>query len=207
MSDAPEEITSSSHQNGRWNLWVGFGTLAFAALCLLVWFPRDIGSGFMQQNLTGRTVPGDSFFPILLVALMVPLAALLILSQLRAKRGTGGELVGHISLENLAFLGRCLILTGASLLVMNIVGPSLIWLTNMTGLTTLSGYRAASASFPFDVSGYFFGATLLTCGLIRITRHRLRPSDLLIGAATAAVLILIFDGLLNNIQLPPNADL
>ncbi|MGJ8545418.1 MAG: hypothetical protein ACSHWZ_08235 [Sulfitobacter sp.] len=206
MSDTPEEINSGA--NGRWNLWVGLGTLGFVALCLLVWFPRDIGSGFLQQNLTGRTVPGDSFFPILLVGLMVPLAALLILSQLGAKRGKkGGELVGRISLRNLGFLGQCLALTGASLLVMGLTGPALIWLTNALGVTAYSSYRAASADFPFDVSGFFLGATLLTCGLIAMTRHRLRPVDLLIGAATAAVLIVIFDGLLTNIQLPPNADL
>ena len=98
-------------------------------LCLLVWFPRDIGSGFLQTNLTGRTVPGDSFFPILLMGLMVPLAALLILSQLGARRGSDGEEVGRISLGNLGFLGRALLLTAASLLVMNWTGPALVALT------------------------------------------------------------------------------
>uniref|UniRef100_A0A2A3JZN8 Tripartite tricarboxylate transporter TctB family protein n=1 Tax=Alloyangia mangrovi TaxID=1779329 RepID=A0A2A3JZN8_9RHOB len=211
MSRRPEETAAAPAPvpvpAGRWNLWIGLGTLAFVALCLLAWFPRDIGSGFLQTNLTGRTVPGDSFFPILLVGLMVPLAALLILSQLGTARGADGEEVGSLGPANLGFLGRSLLLTAVSLLVMNWTGPALVWLTNALGLTAFSGYRAASASFPFDVSGFLVGGTLLTCGFIRITCHRLRMSDVLVAAATVAVMILIFDGLLENIQLPPNADL
>ncbi|NDV51625.1 tripartite tricarboxylate transporter TctB family protein [Salipiger sp. PrR003] len=207
MTGRPGKTAARPAPAGRWNLWIGLGTLAFVMLCLLVWFPRDIGSGFRQTNLTGRTVPGDSFFPILLVGLMVPLAALLILSQLGARRGSDGEEVGRISLGNLGFLGRALLLTAASLLVMNWTGPALVALTNALRLTDFSGYRAASASFPFDVSGFFVGGTLMTCGFIRTTCHRLRTRHVLIAAATVAVMILIFDGLLDNIQLPPNADL
>ncbi|TJZ90280.1 hypothetical protein FA743_16070 [Paracoccus gahaiensis] len=194
-------------RSARWNLWLGAGTLAFVALCLFVWFPRDIGSGFLQQNLTGRTVPGDSFFPVLLIGLMVPLAVLLIVAQIGARSGKNGEVVGHIGLRNLLFLAQMVVLTGLGLLVMDVTGPALVWATNAVGLSEASGYRAVSATFPFDVSGFFVGGTLLTCGYTFVARHRLRWRDVLIAVVTTAVLIGLFDGLLNDIQLPPNADI
>ncbi len=195
-----------SSSSARWNLWLGIGTLAFVAVCLLVWFPADIGSGFLKQNLTGRTVPGDSFFPVLLVSLMVPLALLLIASDIRTSR-TAGEAVGNIAPRNLIFIARITALIAASLLVTGWTGPALVWLTNGIGLSEHSGYRAVSATFPYHVSGFFVGATLLTCGLIHTARHKLTWRDVAIGAATAIILIVIFDGLLDDIQLPPNADL
>ena len=207
MSSRPAEDQADTRQGGSWNLWLGLGTLAFVALCLTVWFPRDIGSGFLQKNLTGRTVPGDAFFPVLLVGLMVPLAVLLVLSQLRPRAGSSGEPVGHIGLSNLGFLGQIILLTGASLMAMNWAGTGLVALTNAVGLTEFSGYRAASATFPFDVSGFFAGGVLLTCGFIRITCHRLSLRHVLVAVAVVAGLVLLFDGLLNDIQLPPNADL
>lgn len=206
MTPRPSE-TAIAPREGRWNLWFGLGTLVFAGLCLTVWFPRDIGSGFLQQNLTGRTVPGDAFFPVLLVGLMIPLALLLVLSQLRGGTPRGGEAVGRVSADNLLFLLRATLLVAAGLAVISWTGPLLVWLTNLAGLTAHSGYRAVSATFPYDVSGFFVGGTLLSAGFIHTARHTLRPRDVLIAALTTALLILIFDGLLENIQLPPNADL
>lgn len=207
MSNNPEEPRTGLQVGGRWNLWFALGTLVFVALCLLVWFPRDIASGFLQKNLTGGTVPGDSFFPVLLVLLMVPLALLLLLNQLSAKGEMGGEPVGKIGFSNLGFLVKASSLTALSVVVINWTGPIFVWLSNSLGLIDVSGYRAVSATFPYDISGFMVGGTLLTCGFIWLTRQRLRPIDILIGIATAAILVLLFDGLLINIQLPPNADL
>lgn len=206
MTRRPED-TPHGTTGGRWNLWFAGTVLGFATLCLTVWFPRDIGSGFLQENLTGRTVPGDAFFPVILVLLMVPLAVLLIFSQLRGGTGRGGEPVGSIGLANLAFLARAVLVTVFTLVVMNRAGPVLVWITNTVGLTEASGYRALSGTFPFNVAGFFLGATLLTCAFLYITRHELRPRDGIIAASTAALLILLFAGLLDNVQLPPNADL
>ncbi|MBR9880943.1 MAG: hypothetical protein GYB17_15760 [Gammaproteobacteria bacterium] len=210
MSDASRQ--AAPIRGGRWNLWLGIGLLGFCLLCVTLWFPRDIGSGFLEQNLTGRTVPGDAFFPVLLVGLIALLASLLILSELRhgARRShppSAGEAVGRISPDNLAFLLRAIIVTAVSLLAMNATGPLLVTLTNAVGLTDYSGYRAASGTFPFDISGFFVGATLLTCGYIHTTRHRLRGWDVLVALAAAGALVLLFDGLIDNVQLPPNADL
>lgn len=206
MNDGPAE-KASGQTGGRWNLWFGLAVLGFVVLCLTLWFPRDIGSGFLQKNLTGRTVPGDAFFPVILVLLMVPLAALLVFSQFRGGTARGGEPVGRIGLGNLSFLGRAGLVTLLSLLVINHSGAAVVWITNATGLTAASGYRALSGTFPFNVVGFFVGGTLLTCAFLFITRHELRARDVLISAATAASLIFIFAGLLDNVQLPPNADL
>lgn len=207
MTRSPAEPRTPQAQGGSWNLWIGLGTLAFVVLCLTVWFPRDIGSGFLQKNLTGRTVPGDAFFPVLLVGLMVPLAGLLVLTQLRPRHGAGGERVGHIGRGNLGFLVQVTLLTGLSLAVMTLTGPALVALTNALGLTAFSGYRAASATFPFEVSGFVVGGTLLTCGFVRITCHRLGLRHALAALVAVLVLTLLFDGLLHDIRLPPNADL
>lgn len=206
MTRGPAD-TCAGKTGGRWNLWFGAAVLGFAVLCLTVWFPRDIGSGFMQQNLTGRTVPGDAFFPVILVALMIPLAVLLMFSQLRGGTARGGEPVGRIGLANLVFLARVALVTILSLLVMSEAGTAVVWITNTAGLTEASGYRALSGTFPYNVVGFFLGGTLLTCAFMQITRHALRPRDVLIAATTAAILILLFAGLLDNVQLPPNADL
>lgn len=207
MTDRPVETDLDWQGGGRWNLWFGLAVLAFAALCTLVWFPRDIGSGFMQTNLTGRTVPGDAFFPIILVALMVPLACLLIFSQLRDGTARGGEPIGRIGLWNIVFLARVTLLTFLSLLVMNWAGPALVWVTNAVGLTEASGYRTLSATFPFNVAGFFLGGTMMTCAYLHVTRHELRPRDVVVATLSTALLILLFAGLLDNVQLPPNADL
>jgi len=219
MTDASRQTQPAPLRGGRWNLWLSIGVLGFCLLCLTLWFPHDIGSGFLQQNLTGRTVPGDAFFPVLLVGLMALLATLLLLSQLRhttlrrqasdatPKHTSTGEPVGHIGTDNLAFVLRAIVLTASSLLIMSWTGPALVWLTNAIGLTDYSGYRAASGTFPFNVSGFFVGATLLTCGYIHTTRHRLRPLDVLVALVAAGALVLLFNGLIDNVQLPPNADL
>ncbi|MEQ8256692.1 MULTISPECIES: hypothetical protein [Roseovarius] len=194
-------------QGGSWNLWLGLGVLGFVALCLTVWFPQDIGSGFMQKNLTGRTVPGDAFFPVLLVGLMVPLAILLVFSQLRPRPGASGEPVGHVGAGNLVFLIQVILLTGMSIVLMNLTGPAVVWLTNKAGLTAFSGYRAASATFPFNVSGFVAGGFLLICGFIRLTCRRLSLLHVLVALGVVLMLVLVFDILLENVHLPPNADL
>ncbi len=194
-------------QGGSWNLWLGLGVLGFVALCLTVWFPQDIGSGFMQKNLTGRTVPGDAFFPVLLVGLMVPLAILLVFSQLRPRPGASGEPVGHVGAGNLVFLIQVILLTGMSIVLMNLTGPAVVWLTNKAGLTAFSGYRAASATFPINVSGFVAGGFLLICGFIRLTCRRLSLLHVLVALGVVLMLVLVFDILLENVHLPPNADL
>ncbi|WP_226576006.1 hypothetical protein [Acuticoccus sediminis] len=191
-----------------WNTWIGIALLVLAAVCLLVWFPRDIGSGFVARSISGRIMPADAFFPTILVSLMVPLALLLILTaQRRGPRAAGGEPVGRITAANALFLLQCAVLIGASLAVMTVVGPLLVRLHNALAGTPISGYRAVSATFPYDVSGFFLGGTLMAVCFIALARRTLRWRDVAVAAASVAGMILIFDLLLGNILLPPNGDL
>tara|TARA_R110002049_G_scaffold29972_1_gene101899 strand:+ start:77377 stop:77985 length:609 start_codon:yes stop_codon:yes gene_type:complete len=199
-------VDEGAPSGGRWNLWLGGGTLMLVALCLFVWFPRDISSGFLKKSLTGNTIPGDAFFPVLLVMLMVPLALLLIVGALRPD-AKGGEAVGRVSRHNLLFMLYASLATVGSLALMAVGGPMVVWVSNAVGLSNFTGYRAASGTFPYNVSGFFLGGTALSAIFIYITRRKLRTRDLLVSVLSAALLILIFAGLLDNIQLPPNADL
>lgn len=207
MSDRAEVMEAGGGDPRRsrlWNVGLAAGMLAAAALCLFVWFPNDIGSGFLKGSLTGRIAPGDAFFPTILVALTVPLSLILILSSLAG--GRGGEPVGSVTLANLVFLLQCALLTAVGITLMNVTGPVLVWLWNAFG-GTVSSYRSVSATFPVDVSGFFLGGTVLASGFIFLARHRLRLVDVAIAALSVALLILIFDGLLHNVLLPPNGDL
>lgn len=208
MSDGTEMLESGGdpRRTRLWNLGVGVATLVAASLCLLVWFPKDIGSGFFKGSLTGRSVPGDAFFPTILVGLMASLALLLILNSVRGGASRGGEPVGRITLSNVVFLLQCALLTGAGIMLMNVTGPALVGLWNAFG-GAVSSYRSVSATFPVHVSGFFLGGTFIASGFIFLARHRLRPPDIAFAALSAALLILLFDVLLHNVLLPPNGDL
>jgi hypothetical protein len=207
MTRGPVDTDEGAPSGRRWNLWLGGGTLALVALCLLVWFPRDISSGFLKKSLTGNTIPGDAFFPTLLVLLMVPLALLLIAGELRSKGRKAGEPVGRLGFDNLLFLTRAGLVTTASLALMTWGGPMVVWASNAAGFSDFSGYRAASGRFPYNVAGFFLGGTALSASYIYITRRSLRTRDIVVAMLSTAFLILLFAGLLDNIQLPPNADL
>lgn len=206
MTAQPVKDEVAPARGNFWNLWLGIGTLAFTFVSVVFWFPNDIGSGFLQKSLTGKVIPGDAFFPVLLMGLMAPLGVLLIVTYFRAGRSAPGEKVGRISLDNLTYLLRAAVILVLGILLMNWTGPALVWLTNCLGMTDLSGYRAVSGSFPFDVSGFFVGGTLITCGFIHTTRHELTLRHVLIAMLSTVALIVLFDGLLTNVQLPPNAD-
>ncbi len=203
---SPEPGGEAPRRRRNWNLGLGVATLAVVTLCLTLWFPNDIGSGFLKGSLTGRKLPGDAFFPTILVALMVPLSFLLILNALRGGARSGGEPVGRLTLSNIAFLLQCALLTAIGITLMNVTGPALVWLDRAFG-GSVTSYRSVSATFPIDMSGFFLGGTVLASGFIFLARHRLRLVDVLVAAFSVALLILIFEGLLHNVLLPPNGDL
>jgi hypothetical protein len=209
MSDTrPTTQAGPAQGAGRWNLWFGLATLLFALVCLLWWFPQDIPGGFTTTSVAGRTVPGDAFFPILLVGLIVPLALLQLLGHWRSARtGAPAEEVGGLTRANLLYLGKLALLLASWLAVTTWSGPLLVALWVAATGAEISGYRALSGTFPVNVLGFVLGAFWLICNLILMTRHTLRGVDVLAAAAVIAVLVLIFAGLLDDVLLPPNADL
>ncbi|MCC9620786.1 hypothetical protein LPB41_03695 [Thalassospira sp. MA62] len=210
MSDIRSEISSDTddaRRLARWNLWIGAGTLIFCVVCFTIWFPNDIRGGIIEETISGRTAPGDSFFPVILVGLMVPLGLLLLVSHFRHSKDGRGELVGEISLGNILFIVQFLLITLIGLFLMSNTGPALVWAWNGLGLGDISSYRSVSATFPINVSGFFLGGMVITCGFILMTRHRLRWRDVLTCLLTVLFLILVFNGLLEDVSLPPNRNL
>ncbi|MCC4239468.1 hypothetical protein [Thalassospira povalilytica] len=198
--EAPEK-------KARWNLWLGVGTLVFCVLCFTFWFPNDIRGGIIERTISGRIAPGDSFFPVILAGLMMPLGLLLTLGHFRRGPDNAGEPTGEITGANIFFLVQFLLLTFVGLFFMSNTGPALVWAWNGLGLGVISSYRAVSTTFPINVAGFFLGGMVITCGFVFMTRHRLRWRDVLICLLTVLFLILVFNGLLEDVSLPPNRNL
>ena len=191
------------------NPWdIGFGAVIFigALLALFVWFPADIPTGFFHVNAIGREEPGDAFFPILLAALLAALGVVdLITSFWRWRAGAETSPAGKLTVGNLRFLVTFMLIVLAGLGVMYGAGPLTVLVLNGMGLLDGS-YRQFSDTVPYKYIGYVAGGLLMTIALIAWTEGRVRRSGVVAVVITLATAILIFDVLLKNILLPPNAD-
>lgn len=189
-----------------WN--IGFGAIVFvgALLALFVWFPADIPTGFFYINAIGREEPGDAFFPILLASLLAVLSCVhLAISLFRWRAGVEAPRSGRLTAENLRFLVIFLVITAVGLAVMYLLGPLAVFLLNEAGLLDGS-YRQFTDTAPYKYVGYVTGGFMMTIALIAWTEGRVRPTSVATVLMTLATAIIIFDVLLKNILLPPNAD-
>lgn len=185
-----------------WDLGFGAVVLAAALLALFVWFPADIRGGFYHVNAIGKTEPGDAFFPVLLAVTLAVLSGVqLLLSLLRGAPATGGRLTAR----NLRFLATFVAICGLGLLIMYALGPVTVWLLRELGLLDAQ-YRNLTDTAPYKYLGYLAGGFLMTLALIAWTEGRIRLVAVITVLAVQAVAILIFDGLLTNVLLPPNAE-
>ncbi|MEM1343579.1 MAG: hypothetical protein AAGI34_03235 [Pseudomonadota bacterium] len=210
------EIGDRSHTRGkaapsRWD--TGFGGVVFigAVLCLTLWFPNDIRTGFLFVNTIGREEPGDAFFPVLLAATLAFLGALQILLARRARPSEpggslGGSLGGsRLTRTNLAFLTALLAIVAGGLVLMYWLGP--LTVAALGALDVLEGsYRNHSDSVPYKYLGFVAGGFCLALGLIGLTEGRVRRTAVLATAAVLLASILIFDVFLQNVLLPPNGE-
>lgn len=192
-----------------WNMGFGVVTLAAALLALFVWFPLDIKGGFIQTNLTGNLEPGDAFFPILLAAALVALSLVQITAALFNRQSPSAAQAGdtgRLSASNLKFLACFFAILAAGLAIMLWFGPLLT-----TGLGTIGvidqSYRQLVDTVPYKYLGYLVGGFAMTTTLVFWTEGRLRPRAVYSVIAVLAACVLIFDILLDNILLPPNADI
>ncbi len=192
-----------------WNIGFGVVTLAASLLALFVWFPLDIKGGFIQTNLTGNLEPGDAFFPILLAAALVALSLLQIVAAIFNRQSSiGGETdeAGQLSIRNLKFLACFSAILIAGLTIMFWFGPLVTATLGAMGLIDQS-YRQLVDTVPYKYLGYLVGGFAMTTALVWWTEGRLRPRAVYTVVAVLAACILIFDILLDNILLPPNADI
>lgn len=187
-----------------WDIGFGVVTLVAALAALFIWFPLDIKGGFIQTDLAGKPEPGDAFFPTLLAATLAILGFLQISTSLLAGGRTSSE--SRLSLENLKFLGQFLAIVAAGLAAMYWLGPLVADALGKAGLIDKS-YRELVDTVPYKYIGYLAGGLGMTTALIAWTEGRLRPRAVAIVIAVLVVSVVIFDILLDNILLPPNADI
>ncbi len=188
-----------------WDLGFGVVILVAALAALFVWFPNDINGGFMQVSAIGRREPGDAFFPIILALLLAGLGAIQIAFSLlgRTLRTDGQR--PRVTGANLFFMARFLGVVGVGLLVMYWLGPLTVGLLNALGL--LDGtYRQFTDTAPYKYIGYVVGGFAMTVALIVWTEGEVRRAGLITVALILGGSILIFDGLLTNVLLPPNSE-
>ncbi len=192
-----------------WNIGFGVVTLAASLLALFVWFPLDIKGGFIQTNLTGNLEPGDAFFPILLAAALVALSLVQILAAFLTRGPSFAQVseeTGRLSFRNLKFLVCFFTILVVGLTIMFWFGPLVTAMLGAVGLIDQS-YRQLVDTVPYKYLGYLVGGFAMTTALVWWTEGRLRPRAVFTVVAVLAACILIFDILLDNILLPPNADI
>lgn len=187
---------------------IGFGAVLFglSLLALFVWFPLDIRGGFIEINHVGKPEPGDAFFPILLTSVILALSGFHILKSFFFASGIGdGQASGRLSRSNVVFLVlfHAIVVTGLALMYW--LGPLIVALMSSASETELT-YRQLVDTIPYKYIGYAVGGMLMTGTLIFWAEGRFAWNRLVIVALVIVASICIFDGLLNNVQLPPNAD-
>ena len=85
------------------------------------------------------------------------------------------------------------------------LGPLTVDALRGLGLLDLT-YRQLIDTPPYKYLGFLAGGFGMTCGLIYMAEKKLRPVAVVAVLGVLAGAILIFDVLLSNVQLPPNAD-
>ena len=91
------------------------------------------------------------------------------------------------------------------LAIMFVLGPAIVWGMREVGLTDAE-YRHLTDTAPYKYIGYVIGGFLMTVTLIGWTEGRLRPVGIIATLSVLVVAIVVFDVLLTNVLLPPNAE-
>ena len=186
-----------------WNIGFGAVVLVSALLALTVWFPNDIKGGFIDLNQVGKPEPGDAFFPVILASMLLVLSAAQLLGALFGRKPQAPS--GKLTAENLKFLVVFYAIVLIGLTVMYWLGPLVVETLRSMG-TIDQTYRQLVDTRPYKYLGYVTGGFIMSIGLIVWAEGGVRRSAVLSVVIVQALLILILDVLLRNMQLPPNAD-
>ena len=197
---------SAEHRQATRDPWdIGFGVvvLAFAMLSLFVWFPNDIKGGVIVINQIGKPEPGDAFFPVILASLigLLGLGQLTIALFRPQARAQGGRL----TLENGVFLAGFCVILGIGLALMYWFGPAVVSVLHALGLNEHT-YRQLTDTVPYKYLGYVAGGLVMTTLMVVRAEGMVRMRALLTVVLVVVFLVFVIDGLLYNVQLPPNAD-
>lgn len=191
------------------NPWeLGFGAVTFisAMLMLTVWIPNDMLGGFIDPDPTGKLEPGDAFFPTLVAVTLLILSLIQLgnaaINRVKLNAEPG---IGKLTLEDMKFLSIFYIIVLGGLTIIYWLGPLTVDALRGLGLLDLT-YRQLIDTPPYKYLGFLAGGFGMTCGLIYMAEKKLRPVAIFAVLGVLAGAILIFDILLSNVQLPPNAD-
>ena len=186
-----------------WDIGFGVVVLIAALLTLLVWIPIDIKGGFIEINQIGKPEPGDAFFPIILTSLLLVLSIGQLVGALFSRKPKPAS--GRLTPDNLKFLFLfyAVVLTG--LTVMYWLGPLAVETLRAAGIID-NTYRQLVDTAPYKYLGYVTGGFGMTMALIIWAEGKIRLRSVLTVVIVLALIILLLDIILHNIQLPPNAD-
>jgi hypothetical protein len=174
---------------------LGIAVIALAALALLIWVPADVASGYLVSK-RGRVSIGDAMAPGSALGLMAFSGALIFWEARKS------EVKDEIDVRSIGFLGVILAICVLSFGAMTWTGPLAVSLLKFDGET----YRNLRDTAPWKYLGFALGGASLVAGLIALVEHRLTLRGVLIGVATVASLISIFDLGFDDLLLPPNGD-
>jgi hypothetical protein len=171
---------------------VGIG---FALLTLLVWIPKDIDTGVIDEWRRSVRI-GDAMLPTF--AAVVILGA----SIMVGLRAMFGKSAGAPRTMSLAFIGMVVAIFALSLTVMWVAGPALVELWFGGDVP----YRTLLDTAPWNYTGFVLGGTLMIFGFTALAWHRLTWRDLAIALGATIVMALLYDVPFDNLYLPPNGD-
>lgn len=182
------------------SLGVAAVVVAFALLTLGIWIPADVESGVVE-TFRRRTVIGDAMAPTVVAIGMVGAAALLAVSEILNRRGSGAKLDRH----SLAFIARFAAVIAVGLALMSHTGPLVVDAINALG-GAIGTYRELRDTVPYKYLGYLLGGTVLVGGAIAVVEQRLTRGAALTGVVAALVLTGLYDLPFDDLLLPPNGD-
>jgi hypothetical protein len=186
-----------------WDIGFGVVVLAVAVVALTVWFPNDIRGGVIVLGATGKPEPGDAFFPVILASLMGLLGAIQVCFALF--KPSARAQAGRLDSGNAVFMAGFCVIVGVGLALMYWCGPAVVGALKSVGLTE-HDYRQLTDTAPFKYIGYVVGGFVMTVAIVVRAEGMVRPRALLAVVLVIAFLVFVIDGLLSNVQLPPNAE-
>jgi hypothetical protein len=203
-------LSNDTSKRGAPDPWdIGFGVVIFlgSMLALFVWFPADIPTGFFFINAIGREEPGDAFFPIMLAVLLAILSLIQVTLAIFGARPANedGTPTPTLTVGNFKFLVLFIAISMIGYAIMYWLGPLTVSALNAGGLLD-ADYRQLTDTAPYKYIGYVVGGFLMTITLIAWTEGRIRRQSVIAVLLTLIIAIVIFDVVLKNVLLPPNAD-
>lgn len=182
----------------RSNLILGLGVIAFAALLLVVWIPRETKTGLIEI-VRRQVVIGDALAPSLAGLVLLIGGALLVTVERRAE----GQAVPDPA--NLAAAAALVAVVGIGLVVMRHAGPVAVWLVNAATGGELE-YRLLRDDAPWKYIGFLLGGTFTIAGMVVMIERRLSLRAVLLALLAVLAMIALYDLPFDDLLLPPNGD-